>query len=61
MEITLNLEIPESDAIALANLTKRIGFYDLKAFAKDNEETNQMVNALNALKKALSAAGYDHR
>lgn len=52
------VELPESQAWALAELCKRITFADCKSNAIDDEEARLMIAATDKLGEALAKAGY---
>lgn len=54
-------EMSETEALALAQLVKRITFSDVRSFAVDDHEAHVMVTAIFKLKKALGAVGYAPR
>ena len=57
--VTLNL--PPLQAQALAQLVKRIGWTELRQNAQDDEDANNMRNAVQELQNALGEAGYNPR
>lgn len=58
---SIDFELPDDQALALAQLCKRIGFSDCRANAIDNDETYLMIDAIAQLQKALSKAGFNPR
>lgn len=54
-------ELSEVEAVALAQLCKRITFTDLRSCAVDNDEAYVMRDAVVKLQEALRAAGYAPR
>ena len=57
--VTLNL--PPLQARALAQLVKRIGWTELRQNAQDDEEANDMRNAVQELQNELAQQGYAPR
>jgi Arc/MetJ-type ribon-helix-helix transcriptional regulator len=57
----ITVELPDELAWALAQLVKRIGFNDCRSLAVSDEEAWQMLNASEAVRKALAEAGYAPR
>jgi hypothetical protein len=55
--VSFKCELPEDQALALAELAKRIGFQELRELAVDQAETYAMVHGLAALRDALAASG----
>jgi len=60
-EFTLTVEIDEARATALAQFCKRVGFSDLRATAKDDDEAYVMRDGVDALRRALADAGFAPR
>lgn len=58
---TLRLELTGSQAMALAQLVKRIKLSDLRANAVDEEEAYVMQEAVEQLRLALSESGFNPR
>lgn len=59
--ITVQINLPDDEALALAQLCKRIGYGDCRANAVDNAEAYVMMDALAKLQKGLANAGYSPR
>lgn len=55
--ITLEVELLELEAYALAELCKRIGFNDARALAAHKEEAYRMIYATNKVRDALANKG----
>lgn len=55
------LELTTVQAWALAQLTKRIGWDEIRINAKDESEAHIMRDALNQLRTALAEYGYAPR
>lgn len=59
--ITLQVELPDELAWALAQFVKRLGFGDCRQLAVSEEEAWQMIQATEALRAALAERGYAPR
>jgi len=57
----IHLELSAELAWALAQLVKRISYSDCRSLAVDDRETQQMIEAINQLQRALAEAGYAPR
>jgi hypothetical protein len=55
--ITLQVQLPQDLAWALAQLLKRIGYGDCRALAEDDEQAYQMMQATEQVRRALADAG----
>lgn len=55
------VELPAHEALALAQLVKRIGWTELRQNAVDDDEAHDMVEAMNHLRKALAESGFNPR
>ncbi|RTL27849.1 MAG: hypothetical protein EKK47_17570 [Burkholderiales bacterium] len=55
--ITVQVDLPQDLAWALAQLLKRIGYSDCRALAEDDEQAYQMIEATEQVRKALAQAG----
>lgn len=55
--VTLEIDLPEIEAYALAELCKRIGFNDARSLAADKEEAYRMISATNHVRHALATKG----
>lgn len=60
-ESAIQFELPESQALALAQLVKRIGWAEMRQNAVSDDEAYEMKYALAELQKALAAAGFAPR
>lgn len=60
-EINVVFQLSDQQALALAQLLKRLGWSDLRSNAVDDGETYLMQEALSELRAALAAAGYSPR
>lgn len=52
--IKLDVELPESEAYALAELCKRITFNDARSMAVNSEEAYRMIYATNKVRDGLA-------
>ena len=59
--IAIELELPEAQALALAQFVKRLGWAEMRQNAVSDDEAYEMKYALGELQKALAAAGFDPR
>jgi hypothetical protein len=55
------LELPEGQAWAFAQLLKRITATTVRELAADQQETDEMMDAVRAVQKGLAEAGYAPR
>jgi len=55
--VKFEVELPESEAYALAELCKRIGFQDARSLAVDKEEAYRMIYATNKVRYGLAKQG----
>lgn len=53
--------LSDSEALALAQLVKRIGYEEVSNNAVDKDEAQEMLNALAEVAKVLGEAGYNPR
>lgn len=60
-EITVQLQLSDKQAWALAQLLKRIGFSDCRGLAEDDEQARLMIAAAESVRAALAEAGYAPR
>lgn len=59
--VNLNFELDESQALALAQFVKRVGWSEIRENAVSDEEAYTMRYALGELAKALRESGYSPR
>jgi hypothetical protein len=59
--IDIRPRFSQEEALALAQLVKRITFSDVRQNAVDDAEAYLMLDAINEVQKALRGAGYDPR
>lgn len=59
--MTLELDITDREALALAQLAKRLTWSDMRSCAVDDDETYAIRDAVSALQNALSEHGYAPR
>ena len=55
------LELEASQALALSQLVKRIGWAEIRQNAVSDDEAYEMRDALGELQKSLAGAGYATR
>ena len=63
MENTVSVltELSDAQALALAQLVKRVGWQEVRINAVDDDEAYLMREALSALQKGLAESGYAPR
>ena len=59
--ITLQVELPDELAWALAQFVKRLGYTDCRLLAVSDDEARQMIHAAEAVRAALASQGYAPR
>lgn len=59
--VTLQVELPDELAWALAQFLKRLGYSDCRHLAVSDEEARQMIDATEAVRAALARVGYAPR
>lgn len=59
--VTLDLKLEPSQALALAQFAKRVGWLEMRTAAVDDKEAYQIRIAIGVLAKALAGAGYAPR
>lgn len=59
--VTVTTELTQSQALALAQLVKRLTWSEIQACAVDEDETYEMRDAVNLLQKSLAEAGFSPR
>ena len=59
--IHVDLELPASAALALAQFVKRVTWTEMRECAVDDAEAYEIRAAIDALQKALAEAGYAPR
>lgn len=57
----LQLDINKSQALALAQFVKRVGWVEVAQNSVDKDEAYEMIDALNLLAKALAQNGFSPR
>lgn len=60
-DVNVSMTLPDRQALALAQLVKRIGWTEMRQNAVDDDEAYEMRDALGVLAKALAEAGYAPR
>lgn len=59
--VTVTTELTDSQAMALAQFVKRLTWSEMRACAVDDDETWVMKDAIQALQKSLTDAGFSPR
>jgi hypothetical protein len=59
--ITLQVELPDELAWALAQFVKRLGYSDCRQLAVSDDEAWQMIHATEVVRAALASQGYAPR
>lgn len=59
--IKLNLELPECEAMALAQFVKRLGWSEMRAFAVDENEADEIREGIYKFQCALAQSGFNPR
>ena len=59
--VNVAFELDESQALALAQLVKRVGWSEIRQNAVSDDEAYTMRDALGELAKALRESGYSPR
>ena len=59
--IAIELELPEAQALALAQFVKRLGWAEMRQNATSDAEAYEMRDALASLQKTLANAGFAPR
>ena len=59
--VTISVELSPTQARALAQFCKRVGFTDCRSNAVSDDEAYQMIYALNDVREALALQGYAPR
>jgi hypothetical protein len=55
--VTVQIDLPQDLAWALAQLLKRIGYSDCRNLAQDDEQAYQMIQATEQVRRALAQVG----
>lgn len=61
MRVTIQAELSEQQAWALAELLKRVGYGDVRPLAVDEQEAYDMIYAGEKVRAALAEKGYAPR
>ena len=61
MPVDVDLELPPSAALALAQFVKRVTWKEMRDCAVDEAEAYEIRAAIDTLQKALGQAGYAPR
>lgn len=59
--ITIEIDINDEEAMALAQFLKRLGWDEIRINAKNDEDASLMRHSLNKLQDAMDRAGYNPR
>lgn len=59
--VTVTLELPEEEALALAQFVKRVGWHEFRGNAENDEEAYQIRDATDKIRTSLAEAGYAPR
>jgi dissimilatory sulfite reductase (desulfoviridin) alpha/beta subunit len=59
--VTVTLELSDSQALALAQFVKRVGWSEFRSNAVDDVEAREIRSAVDQLQHALADAGYAPR
>jgi len=60
-QVTVQVELSDEQAWALAQLLKRLGYSDCRGLAQDDNEAWLMMLAAERVRQALTEAGYAPR
>ncbi|OSK98848.1 hypothetical protein ECVG_05222 [Escherichia coli H386] len=61
LTMTIDLELKEDEAAALAQFVKRVSWSTLREHAVSDDEAYMMKDAIDALQRSLAASGYSPR
>ena len=59
--VLISLELPENQAIALAQFVKRVGWSEMRGCAVNDNEAYEIKDAVYVLQNALAEKGYAPR
>lgn len=59
--VTVSMDLTDSQAWALAQFVKRVGWQEFRTCAVDDNEAYEIRSGVDALQKALANAGYAPR
>lgn len=59
--VLISLELPENQAIALAQFIKRVGWSEMRGCAVNDNEAYEIKDAVCVLQNALAEKGYAPR
>ncbi|WP_305910582.1 hypothetical protein Q9L42_020720 (plasmid) [Methylomarinum sp. Ch1-1] len=59
--VKIDLELPEDQALALAQFVKRVGWAEFRQNAVDDKEAYLISDAVAKLQRAIADAGYAPR
>lgn len=57
----VTVELRESQALALAQFLKRVGFGEVRINAVDDDEAYRIMDSLNRAREALAEVGFNPR
>jgi hypothetical protein len=60
-QVSIDLQLSDTEAMALAQFVKRVGWTEVRANAASDQEGYDVRDALNLLQTALADAGYAPR
>ncbi|HML83119.1 MAG TPA: hypothetical protein PKE37_15280 [Thiomonas arsenitoxydans] len=61
MSVTVSVELTDSQALALAQFVKRVGWHEFLACAVDEDEAYAIRSAVDRVQRALAEQGYSPR
>jgi len=59
--VNVNIELPDNEALALAQFVKRVGWSEMRDNAASEDEAYEIKAAIGKLQDALGLAGYAPR
>ncbi|KQV53624.1 MULTISPECIES: hypothetical protein [unclassified Duganella] len=59
--VIIEVELPDDQALALAQFLKRVGYNDYRELAVDQQQAYEMVDAGEKVRAALADKGYAPR
>lgn len=59
--VTVTVELTDSQALALAQFVKRVGWQEFRACAVDDDEAYAIRSAVDQVQRALAEQGYSPR
>jgi hypothetical protein len=61
MSIDIHPDLDETEALALAQFVKRVGWSEMRGCAVDDDEAREIRSAIEKLRESLADAGYAPR